>query len=63
MKLRALISDVLGRDACQGGVKNVDTNKLAKKLDQVRDSDCVDEEEIFNKRMEYDVEQSKPNPK
>ena len=30
MKLRALISGVLGGDACLGGVKDIGTNKLAK---------------------------------
>ena len=63
MKLRALISVILGGDACPGGVKDIGTKKLATKLAQVRDSGCVDEDKIFDKLMEYAIEQSKPKPK
>ena len=63
MQLRALISAILGNDTYPGGVYGVGAYKQWEKTTQFREGGGVNEGIMFEKLMEYGVEESKPKPK
>ena len=60
MKIRDLISVILGCDVCPGGVKNVGPSKVHQKLTKIRASSGNNEEVLFTQPMDYAVAMSKP---
>ena len=60
MKLRALISVILGCDVCPSGVKNIGPSKVDKKMTEIRASSGNDKEVLFNQLMDYAIVMSKP---